>query len=69
LHRLLKVPVLEGDVPLLRGDKSMHFDDPDLENLSQAEKHLLRMGPENTRKVQRALGGMAAALGMSPKKK
>jgi hypothetical protein len=66
LHRLLAVPVVEGEVPLQRGDKSVHFSDPDLEDLSQAEKHLLRMGPENTRKVQRALGGMAAALGMSP---
>jgi hypothetical protein len=66
LHRLLSVPVIEGEVPLLRGDKSVHFADPDLENLGQAEKHLLRMGPENTRKVQRMLGGLAAALGMSP---
>lgn len=66
LQRLLAVPVVEGEVPLLRGDKSVHFADPDLENLAQAEKHLLRMGPENTRKVQQALAGMAAALGMLP---
>jgi hypothetical protein len=66
LHRLLSVPVVEGEVPLQRGDKSVHFADPDLEDLSQAEKHLLRMGPKNMRKVQQALGGMAAALGMSP---
>jgi len=38
--------------------------DEDLENLSDAQKHLLRMGPQNTRKIQNKLWEMAVALGV-----
>jgi hypothetical protein len=37
--------------------------DPDLENLTAAQKHLLRMGPENIRVIQAKLREIAQALG------
>jgi hypothetical protein len=39
------------------------FADPELEALSAAEKHLLRMGPENARQVQEKLSELAELLG------
>ncbi|HLM44689.1 MAG TPA: DUF3014 domain-containing protein, partial [Myxococcaceae bacterium] len=41
------------------------YADPRLEALGAAEKHLLRMGPENMRKVQTKLTELAGALGLS----
>jgi hypothetical protein len=41
------------------------FADPELEARSASEKHLLRMGPENMRKVQVKLSELAGALGLS----
>lgn len=37
--------------------------DPDLENLSLAQKHLLRMGQDNVRTIQAKLREMAQTLG------
>jgi hypothetical protein len=62
LRRLLDVPVVEGEIELLKGDRSYHFEDPALEGLSPAAKHLLRMGPANTVRIQGSLRRLAAAL-------
>jgi hypothetical protein len=40
------------------------FSDPAVEALSPAEKHVLRMGPDNARRFQAKLGEIAAALGV-----
>jgi len=56
---LLKVPVVQGDMILERKVISYAIADPGLENLSEAQKYLLRMGPENIRKIQ----GMLRELG------
>ena len=37
--------------------------DPRLERLSPAQKHLLRMGPDNVKAIQAKLEAMAQALG------
>ena len=42
---LLKVPVVEGDVPLRKAGIGYAFADPRLEALSPPQKQLLRMGP------------------------
>jgi hypothetical protein len=60
--RLLSVPVLEGEVPLLPAVLSYRFADPRLEALAPAEKQLLRMGPRNVRRLQAKLRGILAAL-------
>jgi hypothetical protein len=60
---LLAVPVVEGPVRLRPVSVTFAFEDPALEKLSPAQKHLLRMGPENVRRVQGKLVELKAALG------
>ena len=66
VYRLLGVPAVEGEVVLLKGERVYHYEDPALEGLSAAEKHLLRTGPENTAKIQGALRRLASALDLTP---
>jgi len=61
---LLRAPVVEGPVRLQAVSVNYAFEDPRLERLSAAEKHLVRMGPENTRRVQKKLRELAEALGL-----
>lgn len=49
---LLKTPVVRGDLQLEPKVISYAIADPRLENLSEAQKQLLRMGPENVLKIQ-----------------
>jgi hypothetical protein len=60
---LLKAPIVEGDVRLERTVVSYVIADPKLEDLSDAQKHLLRMGPENVGAIQTKLREIALALG------
>lgn len=64
LVELLRVPVIEGELRLKREIISFAIADPRLENLSQAQKHLLRMGPENVQKIQNKLREIAEMLGI-----
>jgi hypothetical protein len=59
---LLKVPVVQGDMLLERKVISYALADPGLENLSEAQKYLLRMGPENIRKIQSMLRELGSAM-------
>jgi len=61
---LLKAPVVEGDILLEAKVISYAIADPRLENLSEAQKHLIRMGPENVRKIQAKLREIGLALGI-----
>lgn len=61
---LLKVPVGEGDILIEKEVITYKMLDPRLEKLSAAQKHLFRMGPENTRIIQEKLREMALALGI-----
>ncbi|MCB1644525.1 MAG: DUF3014 domain-containing protein [Pseudomonadales bacterium] len=60
--RLLETPVIEGDIRLVRPVVMFEYQDPDLESLSAAQKQLIRMGPENTRKIQRKLSDLSREL-------
>jgi hypothetical protein len=64
--RLLSTPVVKRQIVLTEAGKGINYQivDEYLENLSDAEKHLLRMGPENTRKIQKKLREMILALGV-----
>jgi hypothetical protein len=62
---LLLVPVVEGPIRLRVVSVNYAFEDPALEKLSPAQKHLVRMGPENTRRIQRKLAELKTALGLS----
>ena len=59
--------VLEVEVPALSPELdeavlSYRYADPDLEELSPAEKHLLRLGPERAARVQTKLQFLRAGL-------
>jgi hypothetical protein len=53
-----------GPVEVIPKGALYAYADLRLEALSGAEKHLLRMGPENMRKVQTKLSEIASALGL-----
>jgi hypothetical protein len=65
---LLKAPVIEGDILLEAKVISYAMADPRLENLSEVQKHLIRMGPENVRKIQAKLREIGLALGIPENK-
>lgn len=63
VETLLAVPVPDGPVELApTGGTAWEYRDPELEELSPAQKHLLRMGPENVRRVQAKLRELAEAM-------
>jgi hypothetical protein len=64
LAELLETPVVEGDILLEKAVVNYVMLDPDLETLSDAQKHLLRMGPVNTEAIQTKLREMAQILGV-----
>lgn len=64
LQRLAAAPVVDGDVPVVDEGGVYLFDDPALERLGEVEKHLLRMGPRNTRLVQQKAREILEALGL-----
>lgn len=61
---LLKTPVQEGPVRVEPRGIVYGFADEDLEDLTAAQKQLLRMGPRNARLVQGTLRAIALALGI-----
>jgi hypothetical protein len=63
--RLVDVPVPEGDVMLRATSVTFQYADPELEALSPAQKHMLRMGPHNMRLVQTKLRAFARAAGLT----
>jgi hypothetical protein len=64
LRRIEGVPVVEGDVPLVPVGAVYAFADPKLENLSPAERQVLRMGPRNTRLLQAKAREISQALAL-----
>ena len=60
---LLETPVVEGDVRLVTRGALYAYADPRLEDLSPAQKQLVRTGPRNTRLMQAKLREIALALG------
>jgi Protein of unknown function (DUF3014) len=68
LRKLLEVPLLEGEVPLVRVEKVVvvyEFFDERVEALSIPQKHLARMGPHNVARIQDKARAFAQALGWS----
>jgi hypothetical protein len=61
---ILATPIPEGPVELERGVDDYRFADPDLENLDPAQKHFLRLGPDNMRQLQAKLRLLRSALGL-----
>lgn len=67
LH-LLATPV-PAEPPALEAQVlSYHYADPRLEGLSDAQKQLLRMGPDNQRLIQQKLRAVVRELGVPPER-
>jgi hypothetical protein len=69
LRRLAAVPVPPdgAEVEVVEAKGALWaYADPRLEALGPAEKHLLRMGPQNARRVQQKVRELEAALGLAP---
>jgi len=62
---LLKTPVVDGPVRVeTKGGIGYRYADPKLEELTAAQRNLLRTGPRNVRIAQSALRQLALALGI-----
>ena len=59
---LLRVPIVEAEIELVPRGIVYGYADPKLEALSPAQKHLLRMGPQNIQTIQRKLRDIADYL-------
>jgi hypothetical protein len=62
IEQLDQVPITRADVPLEKKILSYAFSNINLENLNPAQKHLLRLGPQNVARIQKKLRGLASAL-------
>jgi hypothetical protein len=64
-HELMQAPVFDGEADLVEGKKGIvwAYADERLENLSLAQKQLMRMGPKNQAAVQAKLRALTLALG------
>jgi hypothetical protein len=60
------VPVLEGPAEVEQLVVTYAWADDKLEALSAAQRHFLRMGPDNVSLVQGKLGELRAALAAPP---
>ena len=63
---LLAAPVLEGPAEVEQLVVTYAWSDDRIEALSAAQRHLLRMGPENVSLIQDKLRDLRAALAVSP---
>jgi DUF3014 family protein len=67
IQRLLDTPVPQGDLEVVdTPGVNYAYAAPELEQLSAAQKHLLRMGPANARALQAKLRELQGALGLPP---
>jgi len=60
---LMSTPVVYGEIYLRKKVISFAFKDPKLEKLNAAQKHLLRMGPENVKEIHTKLKEIAKKIG------
>ncbi len=68
IRELLEVPVIKKDILLEKKVISFVIVEPELEKMSQAQKHFFRMGPENISNIQAKLREMALDLGIPESK-
>jgi hypothetical protein len=65
MTHLLAAPVIDEDIRVRRKVITYRMADERLEALSASQKHLLRMGPKNARKIQNKVRELALALGVA----
>lgn len=59
---LLEAPEVDGPIMLLRPNVLYQFADPALESRSSGQKLLIRMGPDNARRIKQTLRELRAAI-------
>jgi hypothetical protein len=63
---VLAVDVPEGATAIVQNEAVYEYVDGRFESMTPAEKHVLRLGPQNARLVQGKLRELIAALGITP---
>lgn len=67
LQELIETPVPDGPIRVVPGPGATYaYADPQLERLSPVQKQLLRMGPENARRIQAKLREIQQAIEAAP---
>jgi len=66
--RLLETPTVDDPIRVVPRGVGYGFADPRLEELTAAQKHLLRTGPRNALVIQTSLRAIALALGIPPER-
>ena len=61
LDRILATPEIEDPIALTRRSVMYQYADPQLEQLTPLQKQLLRMGPDNIRRVKEQAAALRAA--------
>jgi hypothetical protein len=67
IDHLLATPEIAGDLALAQPKVLYEFADPQLETLSAGQKAMLRMGPDNARRVKAKLRALRAEITAKPK--
>lgn len=62
LDRILATPEIEDPIALTRKSVMYQYADPQLEQLTPLQKQLLRMGPENIRRIKEQAAALRAGL-------
>lgn len=62
IDEALSTPVVDGEIKLEQPEANYVYADTNLESLNMVQKQLLRMGPENTQKIQSALLSFKARI-------
>jgi len=66
MQKILDAPIVEREILLKEEGKGLNyvFIDEGMESMSEVQKHLLRMGPRNTQKIQQKVREIVLALGV-----
>lgn len=59
---IINAPIIEDKIALVRHSVNYSYADKKLESLNNVKKQMIRMGPENTRKIQAKLRKLVQAL-------
>ena len=62
IDQVLATPIVEGDIALDQPELNYLFNDSALESLNMLQKQMLRMGPENTQRIQLVLQQFKARI-------
>ena len=62
LDRILATPEIEAPIAMTRKSVMYQYADPQLEQLTPLQKQLLRMGPDNIRRIKEQAAALRAGL-------